>query len=206
MEQMYLYLKNKLKDELNFNPKKILDIGAWNGFWTSNCQLFWPNAHYTCIEAGAKHKKKLEECADEVHIAVVGDTHRKVNMHLTKVNSNKVGYTKGSSIFPWESADEQTDERDMIPLNSLVGKDVQFDLIKQDVQGAELLIIKGSLEIFQRATYILNEVNLNKIGEMPDINEMNEYMFSIGFNEHRIISDHGQHDQVDVLYWKSNVD
>lgn len=199
---MYKYLE-QLKNKKNFMPTKILDIGAWNGFWTKNCKKIWPDAHYTCIEAGPKHITKLKECADKFYIAVLGDTHKKVDMHLTRVKPNKIGYTKGSSIFPWKSADKQTDKRDMVTLQSLVGEGARFDLIKQDVQGAELLIIKGSVEIFQRATYILNEVNLNKVGNLPDINEMNDYMSSIGFVEKEIIANHGTNEQVDVLYWKS---
>ena len=65
---MYEYLK-----KLDFKPKKILDIGAWNGIWTRTCKEFWPEAHYTCIEAGAKHKKRLQKCANEVYIAVLGN-------------------------------------------------------------------------------------------------------------------------------------
>ena len=48
---MYEYLK-KLKVEHDFMPAKILDIGAWNGFWTNNVKKIWPEAEYTCIEAG----------------------------------------------------------------------------------------------------------------------------------------------------------
>ena len=47
-------------------------------------------------------------------------------------------------------------------LESVVGND-SFDFIKQDVQGSEILIIQGSVKIFQKADYILNEVNLDKI-------------------------------------------
>ena len=57
---MYEYLK-KLKAEHDFEPAKILDIGAWNGFWTNNVKKIWPEAKYTCIEAGQKHEKKLKE-------------------------------------------------------------------------------------------------------------------------------------------------
>jgi len=202
MEKMYLYLKNVLKDQYDFVPSKVLDVGAWNGFWTKNCKSFWPDAHYTCVEAGPKHRKNLEECADEVHIAVVGDTNKEVEMHLTKVKPNKIGYTKGSSIFSWTSSDKQTDKREMVTLKNLVGMDAQFDLIKQDVQGAELLVMQGSEEIFQRATFVINEVNLSKKGKIPDLAEMNEYMSSIEFNKHQIICDHPGQDQVDVLYWK----
>ena len=50
---MYEYLK-KLKVEKDFAPARILDIGAWNGFWTKNVKQIWPDAHYTCVEAGPK--------------------------------------------------------------------------------------------------------------------------------------------------------
>ena len=42
MEPMYEYLEKLGK---TYQPQKILDIGAWNGFWTENCQKFWPGAH-----------------------------------------------------------------------------------------------------------------------------------------------------------------
>ena len=57
---MYEYLK-KLRDSKNFQPKKILDIGAWNGFWTNHVKQIWADAEYTCIEAGQKHEKHLKE-------------------------------------------------------------------------------------------------------------------------------------------------
>ena len=202
MEEMYSYLKNVLKDKKGFEPQNILDVGAWNGFWTKNCRTFWPNAHYTCVEAGSKHLKKLQECADEVHIAVVGDTHKKIEMHLTKVKPNKVGYTKGSSIFPWEASDEQTEPRDMVTLESLVGEEAHYDLIKQDVQGAEILVMQGAKGIFKKATYIINEVNLSKKDKLPNIDEMNDYMLTMGFVNNEIIARHPGHDQVDVLYYK----
>ncbi len=49
---MYEYLEN-----LDFKPKKVLDLGAWNGIWTREVKEFWPDAHYTCIEAGKNTKE-----------------------------------------------------------------------------------------------------------------------------------------------------
>ena len=95
---MYEYLKN-----LDFKPKKVLDLGAWNGTWTRTVKEFWPNAKYTCIEAGAKHKKRLRLCADKIYIAVLGNENKKVKMHLRQIRkgafATKVTYTKGSNIF-----------------------------------------------------------------------------------------------------------
>jgi len=207
MNEMYQYLREELQ---GFIPKKILDLGAWNGRWTNEVKKFWPDAHYTCIEAGEKHKGRLLHCANKVFIAVLGNENKKVKMHLRQIrkgpDATKVTYTKGSNIFgsaPTFPA-YTSEERDMVTLESLVGADASYDFIKQDVQGAELLVIQGAPEIFKRATYVLNEVNLYKDPNhplMPDVKEMDLYMQSLGFNNNATIEDHGVNDQVDKLYW-----
>jgi FkbM family methyltransferase len=202
MEPIYEYLKNELFLKKNYVPVRVLDIGAWNGYWTQHCKKIWPTAQYTCIEAGENHKKKLLEITDNVHIAVLGDSHKDVQMHLIETREGKIKYTKGSSLFSWAKK-EHTETRKMFTLESIIGKDAHYNFIKQDVQGAELMIMQGSPVIFQRADYILNEVNTDKIGDMPSYDEMNDYMNSLGFNSHKIIGDHGEQNQVDVLYWKS---
>jgi len=66
--------------------------------------------------------------------------------------------------------------------------------------------MQGSPEIFKRATYVLNEVNLYKDLEqplVPDVNEMDLFMQSLGFNSSAVIDDHGKVDQIDKLYWKN---
>ncbi len=205
MEPMFQYLKEELKE---FLPNKVLDIGAWNGRLTKQAKQFWSDAHYTCIEAGSKHKQKLEQCADEVHIAVLGDKLQKVDMHLRKIKKNsKITYTKGSNLFGDTPTFEthHLDPRDMVTLESLVGHDASYDFIKQDVQGAELLVMQGSPEIFKRATYVLNEVNLYKdlnYPIIPDVDEMDTYMKNLGFLNSKIIEDHGKNNQVDKIYWK----
>ena len=205
---MFRYLKEKLN---GFSPNKILDIGAWNGRWTRQAKQFWPDAHYTCIEAGEKHKERLKECANNVFIGVLGNENKKVKMHLRKITKgshrSKITYTKGSNIFGSSESfpSHSTEVREMVTLESLVGADVSYDFIKQDVQGAELLVIQGSPEIFKRATYVLNEVNVYKDPThplMPDVKEMDTYMKNLGFLNSKIIDDHGLHKQVDKIYWK----
>ena len=91
---MYEYLK-----KLDFKPNTVLDLGAWNGIWTREVKEFWPDAHYTCIEAGKKHEGRLLKCANEVFIAVLGNENKEVDMHLRKIEGRKITYTKGSNIF-----------------------------------------------------------------------------------------------------------
>ena len=200
---MYEYLKN-LKLEKNFNPVKILDIGAWNGFWTKNVKEIWPNAHYTCIEAGPKHEKKLKDIADLYHIEVLGDSDREVKMYLREIDKGsrkKITYTKGSTLF---GIFKDFEIRQMKTLDSLVGKDAVFDLIKQDVQGAEIMVMQGAPDIFSRAKYVIQEVNLfkeEKFPDMPSESEMDEYMFQLGFNNSEVIEKKENVEQIDKIYF-----
>ena len=200
---MYEYLKN-----LDFKPKNILDLGAWNGIWTREVKKSWPDAHYTCIEAGEKHKGRLLKCANEVFIAVLGNENKEVDMHLRKINrESKITYTKGSNIFGLSTFPSQAvEKRNMQTLESIVGADATYDFIKQDIQGAELLVMQGSPEIFKRATYVLNEVNLYKDPKqslVPGVEEMDLFMQSLGFDNSAVIADHGNDVQIDKLYWKN---
>ena len=203
---MYDYLKG-LRDDHNFQPKKILDIGAWNGFWTNKVKQIWENAEFTCIEAGQKHEKHLKEITPNYHIAVLGDENREVKIYLREIkkgNRKKVTYTKGSTVF---GIFKDFETRQMQTLDELVGNDAKFDLIKQDVQGAEIMIMQGAPEIFKRANYVINEVNTKKDPDhpkMPDEKEMDSYMQTLGFDKNKVIDEHNKTDQVDKIYWKSN--
>ena len=200
---MYEYLK-KLKEESNFTPRKILDIGANIGFWTKTVKSIWPDAEYTCIEAGPKYEKHLKEIAHRYHIAVLGDSNREVKMYLREIDKGskkKITYTKGSTVF---GIFKDHEIRQMQTLDQLVGKDAQFDLIKQDVQGAEIMIMKGAPEIFTRAKYVVQEVNTHKDKQFPDMpseSEMDEFMFELGFDNSEVIEQKSNVDQIDKIYF-----
>ena len=200
---MYEHLK-KLKAEHSFSPTKVLDIGANIGIWTKNVKLIWPDAEYTCIEAGPKYEKHLKEISHNCHIAVLGDSNKEIKMYLREINKGskkKVTYTKGSTVF---GIFKDYEIRQMQTLDQLVGKDAQFDLIKQDVQGAEIMIMNGAPDIFARAKYVIQEVNVHKdeqFPEMPSENEMDDYMFQLGFNNSEVIEQKENVDQIDKIYF-----
>ena len=200
---MYEYLQ-KLKDENNFIPTRILDVGAWNGFWTNNVKKIWPDAHYTCIEAGPKHEKKLKDITSDYHIAVLGDSNREVKMYLREIdkgNRKKITYTKGSSIF---SVFKDYEVRQMQTLDELVGQDAKYELIKQDVQGAEIMIMNGCQSIFKKAKYVIQEVNLERdelFPDMPSEVDMDYYMRNLGFKNNEVIDIKYNSGQIDKIYF-----
>ena len=185
-------------------PTRILDIGAWNGFWTNNVKPIWPDANYTCIEAGPKHERRLKEVTPDYHIAVLGDSNKEIKMYLREIdkgNRKKVTYTKGSTVF---GIFKDFELRQMQTLDELVGEDAQFDLIKQDVQGAEIMVMNGAPEIFKRAKYVVQEVNIHKdeqFPEMPSEKEMDKYMLGLGFENNEVIEIKVNADQIDKIYF-----
>ena len=201
---MYEYL-HKLKTEKDFMPQKILDIGAWNGFWTKQVQSIWPDARYTCIEAGQKHEKHLKLLTEDYHIAVLGNENKEIKFYLHEIQKGektKVTYTKGSTVF---GVYKDYDLRQMQTLDKVVGEEAQFDLIKQDVQGAEIMIMDGAPEIFKRAKCVIQEVNLyphNSFPSMPHEAQMDQYMRGLGFTDSRCIAEHDNSDQIDKIYGK----
>jgi FkbM family methyltransferase len=201
-EEQYDYLANLDA------PSRVLDLGAWKGRWTIAMRKHWPDAHFTCVEAGKIYKHYLHKFADKHHIAVLGNENRPVEFFLREVNYgswSKVQYTKGSNIFGATPSFKCTahEVRDMQTLDRVVGKDAEYDFIKQDLQGAEILVMQGAPQIFQRAKHVLNEVNLYKDPAqplIPDVDEMDRYMETIGFGKGVVIEDHGKNNQIDKLY------
>lgn len=200
---MYDYLRN-LKIKENFTPSKILDIGAWNGFWTKNVKSIWPDAHYTCIEAGQKHEGRLKMLTEDVHIAVLGDQEKEVKIYLREIdkgNRKKITYTKGSTLF---GIFKDYETRQMKTLGQVIGEDADYDLIKQDVQGAEIMIMQGAPKIFQRATYVIQEVNIHPNKQFPDMpheKQMDDFMTNLGFKNSQVIDTHDGINQIDKIYF-----
>lgn len=192
------------KHKNQIDAKRILDIGANSGQFCKGIKKIFPHAHVTSIEAGAKYKNSLQECADEVHIAVLGNERKLVDMYLIETKPGKPSYSKGSNLF---GNGKHKDQRQMELLSDVVNNNA-FDFIKQDVQGAEIMIMEGTPEIFTNAEYVLNEVNLHTstTGE-PDINTMHKFMKTLGFDFYYVITDYQKknNQQTDVLYCKQAI-
>ena len=184
IDPLYYVLKEQVKEKNNFIPQKILDIGAWNGFFTRICTMMvWTNG----VEDVDLEAKKLKDIAEQVHIEVLGDSNRDCIMY-----TNEIGYTKGASLF---DKTDYADKRKMKTLETVVGKDATYDFIKSDVQGAELMIMKGSPAIFQRAQYVMLEVQLLQA------EEIDTFMKGLGFHK-SIIVPKKVYTEMDKIYWK----
>ena len=146
--------KNRLQilKQSGFQPINILDIGAYEGEWTRLAKEVFPVSHFTMIEANSD-KVKILESVGETLITVLGEYDTGQVLYYKCKN----GVPTGNGIYKENTSFEFDSElRYSKRLDSVVNK--TYDLIKMDVQGAELDIIKGGLETVKKAEYLLLEM------------------------------------------------
>ncbi len=167
--------------DYNYNPSYVIDVGAYVGEWTlKTCKIF-PLATFIAVEALPDKKFVLEKTFKNIPVKIynnlVGDSNKK--------NVPFYAMETGSSVL-----EEQTDfERtlvnlDMITLNEIARNEkIQGNiLLKLDVQGFELEVLKGATEILDKIEVVCMEMSfLNYIKDAPLADEVIITMKELGF-------------------------
>jgi FkbM family methyltransferase len=179
------YLK-KLKHG-GFEPKVIYDIGACVLHWTDKAKTVWPDATYVAFDAMDAAKFIYEEERMGYACGVLGSEDGKL-VEFWENTENPAGnsvYKENNKLSPLadqlysKSVQKYTGKLDTI-IESFGFK--QPDLIKIDVQGSELDILKGATKVLEQCDNIILEmqhVDYNK--GAPKAQEVIEYLESIGF-------------------------
>ena len=181
-----------IRDQLKLtSPKVIYDVGACVLHWTTLAKEIWPDAQYIAFEAASSNEFLYKENNLQYEIAVLSneddktvtfyqnDEHPGGNSYYRE--NTKKFYPNAIEIY----SDDTAREVKTVTLNTLLVKR-KFpipDLIKIDVQGAELDIIKGSSKFIKFVKHVileLQEVDFN-LGA-PNAREVIAYMDSIGFD------------------------
>jgi FkbM family methyltransferase len=183
---------------------KILDIGANNGWWYHNAKNTYPNAEFVLIEANPNNEDALKSLGVEYYLECLSDSIKQVDFYITKTDIT----TTGASYYR-ENTEHFADDKIQIlkltttTLDKLFPK-TTFDLIKMDVQGAEVDIINGGKKLISRATSVLLEVPVENVEYNKGAPSRNMYfdtMNELGFKQHQILEDiRGL--QQDILFTK----
>jgi FkbM family methyltransferase len=161
----------------NIEINTVLDIGAHKGKWTQEFKKHYPNAKSLMIEANADHIDDLIRTGHYI-LALVGKDNEEVDYYMCEDKNNTEGngiYRENTNV-PFTSKKRKT-----VTLDSLLPGQ-KFDLIKMDVQGAELDIIQSSPGFIHNAKYLWLELqphNYN-IGA-PSAGKVIGYLNQIGF-------------------------
>ena len=141
LEKLITHCKSK---DIKFNH--VLDIGAWVGTWTMAMNKFCGRViafepdpvHYECL---------VKNCSEDVetHQLAVGNEEKMIS--LSEDNFTQAKRVIGDGNIP------------MVTIDSLNLDDV--DLIKIDVEGYEMEVLKGADQTLKNVEYLMIELNNN---------------------------------------------
>jgi FkbM family methyltransferase len=148
---------------LGFTPAVVYDIGAYRGGWTRLAAQVFPDAQFVLFEANRDHAGELAASGRRHLIAALGDT----DGGTRAFHVPRAGDVTGASLYVENTAhyaglNLQVREVETARLDTLVAREKlpAPDLIKIDVQGAELEVLAGAAETLGAAGALLVEVSL----------------------------------------------
>ena len=166
LSDAHLNYLQRLREEFNFVPKVVYDIGACVLNWTNGAKRIWPEAEYILFEAMEESEELFQETEHKYHIGVFSDEDNKEvtfykNVYCPWGNSyymeNPEFSARASELF--EQPQNQF-KRKTVTLDT-VRRDKNFpypDLLKIDVQGCEIDILKGAKDILQNVEHLIVEL------------------------------------------------
>jgi len=155
-----LLILSLIKNKIDFNF--ILDIGCGHGEWFLKCNTFFPTSNYLLFDANNLNKDKLETLKKKYNninytICLLSDK-------IKDLDFFNMGY--GSSVY-----EENTNYKRYVEKLKSTTLEIELkrfkitnlnNLIKLDVQGSELDILKGLNEQIYKFEVIILETSLKQ--------------------------------------------
>jgi FkbM family methyltransferase len=166
-----------------FSPDLIFDVGANRGDFAQLALAVWPSARVVCFEPlrhATAQIAKLQSTFPNIdlHQTLVGECEKtSVELHVANASTSLLRDGENDK-FPVERFPQTTVDA---AVNAYYGGRAP-DLLKLDVQGYELWVLKGSEKSLPGIRVILAEVNLLDIHEgVPLLHEMTSWLSQRGF-------------------------
>ena len=176
----------------HFTPAFVIDVGANVGHWCRDAKAVWPSAAFYLIEGNPECEPQLRESGEAYSIALLSDVpDKKVTFYTRKGSPTCTGasiYLEDTAFYDVEHALENeyvTSTLDQVMLNRDAPPGVPL-LLKIDVQGSELDVLKGAPIVLGLADAALIEVTLD--GKeynrgAPHESEVRAFMLAAGFTK-----------------------
>lgn len=179
--------------KLGFDPQFIIDIGAFQGEWTAMAREEFPAAFILMLEAQENKRPGLEaikmknQGRVDFRMAVMGPTDGKsVIFHEYEDSPTASSMLQDNAATPTRKV-----EKTMRTLDSILtgGEFQKPNLIKLDVQGYELEVLKGATRALSEAEVVLMEVSIIELYQnSPVLNDVTAFMTDHGFRTYDICS------------------
>lgn len=185
--QEYLY---RIRDEFGFTPKVIYDVGACVLHWTKGAKKVWPDSEYYLLEAMEESEPIFKLTDHAYHIGVLSDIDGKDVIFYKNVSQpGGNSYYKENQKFSPVADDlfgkpENQFKRKTITLDTVrkIRNFLYPDLLKIDVQGCELDILKGCPEILSHVQHLIVELQSVEYNTGAELFETSiPFIESLGF-------------------------
>jgi FkbM family methyltransferase len=197
-----------------FTPGSILDIGAHSGEFYKECLKHFPFAGYFLVEGNTECEPVLKELNVPYFIGLLGDREGYTNFYKSKLFTGCTSSTTGNSIYR-EKTSYYNKENTLVSVEPIFKlddiTDRIFDLIKLDVQGAELDILRGGQRTAKLSKGIILEVSLTEYNENAPLEEqIMKFMTELGFVAMEMVDTHRnpetqEHIQNDVFFLREDL-
>jgi methyltransferase, FkbM family len=158
-----------------FKPTRVFDVGAYQGDFAKLCLRIWPDCHVTCFEPLPHKVRELNELARLDAIQVVpgllgAQANQYVAVHemetASSVLEEHIEQRAPVSFHPMRTIDQFVQEQCARP-----------DLLKLDVQGYEMEVLRGAEKTLPQIQVILAELNFLDIHRgVPLVSEVIEWL------------------------------
>lgn len=187
-------------------PRSLLDIGANTGQFVTMWKEIFPTCDTLSIEANPFSASKLKKL--NFPYLNIGISDKKGQLEL--ITSKRT--SKGASFYK-EINYNRIDDSKLIKINVDVDTldnlffDKNFDIIKIDVQGSELDVIRGGYQVIKKCSFLIVEVSIIPYNEnAPLANRIVSEMEKLDFYIDYIINEHYVENkiaQVDLIFKKA---
>ena len=167
-----------LKEKHGFNPKVIFDIGAYKGNWTKMCLKIFPSSRYYLFEPQDEMLPILERIAnDNITIensVLSNEDSKKVDFYQFKTSSSVLKF--GKNIPSTKKVTKSLDT--FVKINKIKN----INILKIDVQGYELQVLKGAISSLKSIEIIIVEVSFLEIYQnCPLANKLIQFLDDFNF-------------------------
>ena len=183
----------------SIGPKVIYDIGACVLHWTNEAQDIWKDAKIICFEAMPECEFIYKERGLDYNIGVLSDkTGKSVDFYQNTYDpGGNSYYIENPAVNP--QASQYFNESHKRSYTTMALDDVRLlknlpypDLMKLDVQGSELDVLKGAKNCLNHCDHVILElqsVEYNKGAPLKDV--VIAWMKSQGFENQGMFSNQG---------------
>jgi len=177
----------RMRDEFKFEPKVVYDIGACTLHWTIPARIVWPTATFVAFEAMGEAEFLYQEHNIPYNIGLLSNEDgREYVFHQNLIHPGGNSYYKENAEVSPDAAFLYEDKvvKKSITLDTAVAyKGFPLpDLIKMDVQGAELDVLKGARRCLENCQDLILELQHGEYNSgAPMRDEVIVYLESVGF-------------------------